>query len=135
MIVTAPHADDGGTQNGCVFVLFLRISGQVLSHQRISNTQGEFTGLFSDTALVGWDSSLLGDLDSDSYSDLVLSAPGDDAEAGAVYVIFLSPDGTCVSHQKLDSSGSGGFTAGLGAGIEWGYAVGALGDLNGDEVR
>jgi len=79
----------------------------------------------------------LGDLNNDGVPDVAIGVFSDDdggAGRGAVYLLFLSSDGTCGSFQKL--SMSYGMPAGfaLDAGDNFGASVSMIGDLNGDGV-
>ncbi|MEE9128697.1 MAG: hypothetical protein V3T84_01670 [Phycisphaerales bacterium] len=61
-----------------VVVLAVVMSGQrakaqpgwVLSHQKISDTQGGFTGILDDSNGFGFSAASLGDLDNDGDTDL-----------------------------------------------------------------
>ena len=67
--------------------------GEVLSHQKISDTQGNFTGTLDNTDVFGNSVALLGDLDGDNVDDLVVGALFDDdggTNRGAVWVLFLA---------------------------------------------
>ncbi len=71
--------------------------GSVLSHQKISDTQGGFTGTLDDSDYFGRSVASLGDLDGDGVGDLAAGAWGDDdggTDRGAVWVLFL--DGICL---------------------------------------
>jgi len=66
--------------------------GWVLSHQKISDTEGGFTGILDDVDLFGRSVASLGDLDGDGLGDLAVGALGDDdggTGRGAVWVLFL----------------------------------------------
>ena len=85
--------------------------GTVLSHQKISDTEGGFTGILDDLDYFGTSMVSLGDLDGDGVGDLAVGAFADDdggeppaANHGAVWVLFL--DGICL--WDLDASGSVG---------------------------
>ncbi len=52
---------------------------------------------------------------------------------GAVWVLFLTGDGTVKAHQKI-SDEDGNFGGTLADGDEFGFAVTSLGDLDGDGV-
>ena len=52
--------------------------GWVLSHQKISSTEGGFTEILDDGDLFGWSAASLGDLDGDGVGDLGLRAVRDD---------------------------------------------------------
>jgi hypothetical protein len=111
-------------------------SGWVLSHQKISDTQGRFTGILDDSDYFGWAAASLGDLDGDGVGDLAVGARWDDdgdSECGAVWVLFLNPDGSVKSHQKISDT-QGGFTGILDIGDYFGSSVASLGDLDGDGV-
>ena len=110
--------------------------GEVLSHQKISDTQGGFTGTLEDDDRFGTSVASLGDLDGDGVGDLAVGALGDDdggSFRGAVWVLFLNTDGTVKSHQKISDT-QGGFTGGLDDFDNFGNSVASLGDLDGDGV-
>ncbi len=89
--------------------------GEVLSHQKISDTQGGFTGTLDSFPGFGSSVASLGDLDGDGVGDLAVGAFGDDdggPDHGAAWVLFLNPDGTVKAHQKISAT-QGGFTGGL----------------------
>ena len=123
---------------GAVYILFLDTDGTCLSHQKISPWTGDFTGSLAYDAYFGASTSALGDLNGDGILDIVVGAHGDNT--GAVFILFLESNGTCLSHQKI-SALSGNFTGSLadpttlfGAVDEFGASSSALGDLNGDGI-
>ncbi|MCH7720448.1 MAG: FG-GAP repeat protein, partial [Planctomycetes bacterium] len=86
--------------------------GTVLSHQKISDTEGGFKGELEGGDNFGGSVTSLGDLDGDGVGDLAVGAfPDDDGgfDRGAVWVLFLNTDGTVKSHQKISDT-EGGFT-------------------------
>ncbi len=139
LAVGAFRDDDGGgagSERGAVWVLFLDIDGTVKSHQKISDTEGGFTGTLIDDDFFGGSVTGIGDLDGDGISDLAVGASGDDDGGnrnGAVWILFLDSDGTVKSHQKI-SDNEGGFTGTLEEDF-FGDAVAGLGDLDGDGVN
>ncbi len=48
LAVGARQDDDGGENRGAVWVLFLNTDGTVKSHPKISDTEGDFTGILDD---------------------------------------------------------------------------------------
>ena len=135
IVVGAPWDDDGGFNRGAVWVLFLNTDGTVKSHQKISDTEGGFTGILDDEDFFGFSVASLGDLDGDGVADLGVGARFDDdggRKRGAVWVLFLNTDGTVKSHQKISDT-EGGFTGILDNNDHFGW-VASLGDLDGDGV-
>ena len=117
--------------------MFLNADGTVKMHQKISDTEGGFTGTLDDDDSFGSSVAALGDLDDDNVGDLVVGASGDDDggffKNGAVWVLFLNVDGTVKAHQKISAT-QGDFTGTLENGDEFGSSVAGLGDLDGDGV-
>ncbi|MCZ6851907.1 MAG: hypothetical protein O7F17_09720 [Planctomycetota bacterium] len=137
MAVGAPDDDDGGFNRGAVWVLFLNTDGTVKSHQKISDTQGGFTGLLDNGDRFGVSVASLGDLDGDGVGDLAVGADRDGdggVDRGAVWVLLLHSDGTVKAHQKISST-QGGFTGTLDDADRFGISVAALGDFDGDDLE
>ena len=136
LAVGAPGDDDGGGSRGAVWVLVLNADGTVKSHQKISDTEGNFTGTLDDVDRFGVSAAGLGDLDGDGVGDLAVGARGDDdggTSRGAVWVLLLNPDGTVKSHQKISDT-EGNFTGKLTDVDQFGFSVARLGDLDSDGV-
>ncbi|MEE9129091.1 MAG: integrin alpha [Phycisphaerales bacterium] len=136
LAVGAINDADGGPVRGAVWVLFLDTNGTVKSHQKISNTQGGFTGTLDDSDWFGFSVASLGDLDGDAVGDLAVGALRDDdggRDRGAVWVLFLNTDGTVKFHQKISDT-EGGFTGTLDDFDNFGRSVASLGDLDNDGV-
>jgi cysteine-rich repeat protein len=128
--------DDGGSDRGAVWVLFLDGAGSVLSEQKISDTSGLFGGSLDDDDHFGMSVSLIGDLDNDGNPDIVVGACGDDdggTDRGAVWVLFLNSNGTVKGQQKISDT-VGGLGASLSNGDEFGCAVAGPGDIDGDLI-
>ena len=115
--------DDGGTDRGAVWVLFLTVGGHVRpdlpgapAMQKISSTEGGFAGALDDGDRFGHAVGALGDVDGDGVPDLAVGAGHDDGDnsgsqndAGAIWILFLNADGTVKGHQEV-SLNAGGFT-------------------------
>ena len=143
LAVGAGGDDDGGSDRGALYVLFLASTGNVLSYQKISDTAGNFLEPLSNLDGFGTAVASLGDLDGPggSAGTLAVGAAGDDdggADRGAFYILFLSSTGSVVSYQKVsDTVGNlvetlinldefGGSLAGLGDADRYGPAVSAI---------
>ena len=137
LAVGAFQDSDGAAAAGAVWILFLNADGTVKGEQKISATQGGFGGALDADDHFGWSVAKLGDLDGDGLAELAVGANGDDdgnADAGAVWVLFLNGDGTVKAHQKI-SALQGGFAGVLSADDNFGHSVAPLADLDRDGVR
>jgi len=133
--VGAVNDDDGGLDRGAIYILFLSSAGRVLSQQKISNLQGNFTGALDDGDEFGGSLADLGDLDGaePSTAALAVGAVYDDdggLERGAVYILFLNTNGTVRSSPKISST-SLSMLGALGDDDNFGEDVASLGDLDG----
>ncbi len=136
LAVGAPRDDDGGPCRGAVWILFMNANGTVKTHQKISDTEGGFTGILDDSDDFGSSVAALGDLDGNGTTDLAVGAVFDDdggTNRGAVWILLLNPDGTVKSHRKL-SQIQGGFLGALGDNHAFGASASDLGDSNNDGI-
>lgn len=136
MVVGASYDDDGGTNRGAVYVQFLNADGSIKSYQKISDTQGNFTGVLDNGDRFGAGVSAIGDLNDDGNVDLAVGANYDDdggTNRGAVWILFLTDSGTVDSEQKISDS-LGGFTGTLDDNDYFGHRVVSPGDIDGDGV-
>ena len=123
--------DTGGTDRGAVHVLSLNADGTVKSSQLIAHNTGGM-GALDDSDGFGSAITTIGDLDGDGVQEVVVSATGDGADRGAVYVLFMNTDGTVKATQKI-ADGVGGLASNtLANGDRFGSALADLGDLNAD---
>jgi hypothetical protein len=137
LAVGATGDDDGGTDQGAVWILFLNDDGTVDSEEKISETTGGFGGVLDAGDGFGTSICPLGDLDGDGNRDIAVGALRDDdggMDQGAVWVLFLNADATVASEQKISET-SGGFGGDLDPGELFGFSVCSLGDLDGDGNR
>jgi hypothetical protein len=136
LAVGGDRVDDGGTDRGAVWLLFLRSDGSVGKKRKISALAGGFTGPLSDGDRFGSALASFEDLDGDGLRDLAVGATGDDdgaANAGATWILFLDADGGVANHAKLSATTPA--LAGLLAQNDaFGSALAVLDDLDGDGV-
>ncbi len=142
LAVGAPFDDDGGVglqpARGAVWVLFLNQGGTVKAEQKISDTVGGFQGMLDDGDLFGFSLAGLGDLDGDGTRDLAAGAPRDDdggggldVNRGAVWMLFLNPNGTVKIEQKISDT-AGNFQGTLNDFDWFGSSLASLADMDGD---
>lgn len=127
MAVGAP----GNFPFGALWILFLNSNGTVKSHQKIDGVVGGLQGLLETGDAFGWGLAALGDLDGDGHPELASGALGDGAQEGALWILFLDPDGTVRTQRKINET-HGGFTGQLDPGDWFGISAAWLGDLDGD---
>ena len=102
-LAVGAYYDDGGTNCGAMWILFLNANGTTKSYQKISDTAGSFTGTLSDDDRFGSSVASLGDLDGDGVADIAVGARLDDdggSGRGAVWILFLNTNGTVKSYQQ-----------------------------------
>ncbi|MCP4962497.1 MAG: hypothetical protein GY925_24900, partial [Actinomycetia bacterium] len=108
--------DDGGSNRGAVYLLFLNADGTVKAEQKISDTAGGLSVALDNNDYFGYSVSGMGDIDGDGIADIAVGARFDDdggTDRGAVYVLFLNSDGTVKAEQKISDS-AGGLSTPLG---------------------
>ena len=140
LVVGARSDDDGGTDAGAAYILFMNSDLTVKSTSKISALSGGLGGGVLDGGdFFGYALASPGDLNNDGIQDLTVGAPNDDdgsEDAGAIYNLFLDRSGSVQGFQKI-SNDIGRLTPGnvgspLGEGDLFGTAAGAIGDFDND---
>ncbi len=116
LIVGARSDDDGATDAGAAYILFMAADGSVGSHQKISALQGNFTDELVAGSFFGYGVAGIGDYNGDTIPDVAVSAPA--APVPVIYILHLDRDGTVKSMVRN--------TRVVGQGLS------AVGDLNDD---
>ena len=133
LAVGAALDDDGNTNRGAIWILFLNADGTVKGHTKISDWSGGFGGSMWTNGRFGQSIANLGDLNDDGVIDLAVGASRH-GDGGAVWILFLNANGTVKSYNFI-SSFAGGFSGAVEADSEFGYSVTGLGDIDGDNVE
>ena len=137
-IAVGAHWDnDGGTQRGAVYILYLEPpttpgtdAQGVKGFVKISDTSGGFATPLLNGALFGYAVENIGDRNADGQTDIAVGAIFQDT-VGVVFLLTMSPScalgpASCTVQAELPiSEGVGGFEGGLvgddafGTGIAW----------------
>jgi hypothetical protein len=116
LVVGARSDDDGETDAGAVYILFMNTDGTVQSNQKISALEGGFTETLLQNNFFGYGVAGIGDYDGDGIPDIAVSAPS--SANIALYIIHLNNDGTVKNFIKNSNIIAQGLSA--------------VGDLNND---
>ena len=133
LAVGARLDDAGGTSSGAIYILFMNADGTVNTSTKINNPDP----LPNTDDYFGHAIASLGDANGDGVPDLVVGAPRHNdggVNRGAIFILYLNPDGTLQSHAKISDT-EGNFTAALDNNDEFGSAIHQVGDLDGNLVR
>lgn len=137
LAVGASQDDDGGTNVGAVWILFLDATGNVINSNKLSATTGaSMLGLGADDRF-GVAIENLGDINGDGVTDLLVGASQDDdggSDRGAAYILNLSSTGSINSFHKISST-SAYFTGQLDNADNFGLSCAVLNDINGDGFK
>ncbi len=134
--VGAYRENDGGANRGAVYIIRLNANGTVKSQQKISSTQGGFTGPLLNADWFGTGVAAIGDLDGDGIIDIAVGTELDKdggTNRGAVYILMLNANGTVKDEQKISST-QGGLVGPLLDNDRFGNAVAGIGDIDGDGI-
>lgn len=118
LVVGARSDDDGATDAGAVYMLFMNNDGTVNGYQKISMLEGGFNETLNAGNFFGYGVAGMGDLDGDAVPDIAVSAPTPPNRA--LYIIHLNADGTVKDYVK-------------NAGVP-GSGLANVGDLNNDGI-
>ena len=116
IVIGARSDDDGATDAGALYIVFMNSDGTVQSNQKISQTEGGFNETLLQSNFFGYGVAGIGDYDEDGIPDIAASAPST-ANAG-IYIIHLNRDGTVKNFVKNSTITAQGLSA--------------IGDLNND---
>ena len=131
--VGAKGDDAGGNLRGTVHVITLHSYGGPKKTTEINSATPNGPSL-ADGDEFGTSVAGIGDVDGDGTADIAVGAPGDDSglegASGAVYVVFMKPDGTVKSTAEIELSSPNGPL--LTTFDFFGSSVSGLGDMDGD---
>jgi hypothetical protein len=130
ILIGAPTNDDGGSDSGKTYLIFGNSSGWDFDFP-LSNANASFYGEnASDKS--GYTISSAGDVNGDSYDDILIGAPNNDdggIDSGKTYLIFGNSSGWA---KNINLSSAEASFIGGGPGDYSGYSVAGAGDVNND---
>ena len=145
LVACDPNSNLGGTNRGSIQLLFFNDNSQVISDNTVTigtDTGGFGTGLEDNDRFGGREVAFLDDIDEDGSLEIAVGAFMSDGGKGAIWILSLEPDDfTVVSKLKI-AEGLNGFNETLATGenpngtqgAQFGHAMCAAGDLNGDGI-
>ncbi|MCB1760587.1 MAG: DUF4347 domain-containing protein, partial [Gammaproteobacteria bacterium] len=95
ILVGADADDDGGSNQGAAYLLFLNPDGTVKGEQKLSSGAGGLSANLDNDDWFGVSATGLGDLDGDGVVDLLIGAEQDDdggIDRGALYLLSLQAE-------------------------------------------
>lgn len=98
LVIGARSDDDGATDAGAVYIVFLNTDGTVQSNQKISMLEGGFNETLLENNFFGYGVAGIGDYDNDGIPDIAASAPA--STNRGLYIIYLNSDGTVKDYVK-----------------------------------
>jgi len=116
IVVGARSDDDGKTDAGAVYILFMNYDGTLKSYQKISMISGGFTDTLNEGNFFGYGVAGIGDYNADGIPDIAVSSPA--PPNNSLYIIHLNTDGTVKNYVKNKNIIAQGLSA--------------IGDINGD---
>lgn len=138
--VGAPYTNNSGNPDyGAVYICFMNANGTVKSspapvkiEHGSSITTPSGTLSLGNSELFGMSVAGIGDLNGDTYEDIVVGAPGTVTQGqtrGSVYIFFLNASGAILSYNQIKHG-----TITLDINADFGMSVANAGDLNGDGI-
>jgi protein involved in polysaccharide export with SLBB domain len=101
----AEQDNDGGTDRGAAWIMFMDSDGELISKSKVSSTSGNFAGPLADGDLFGSSLAQIGDLDADGTIDIAAGAKRDDdggTDRGALWILFMQPSETDIDFTLFD---------------------------------
>jgi len=133
LVVGAFGADPNGESSGKSYVVFGKADSTAVSLSDVANGTGGFAINGEAGNGVGFSVSGAGDVNGDGKDDLIVNAPGANADgSGKSYVVFAKADNSSVEVSDV-AAGIGGFAINGEAEDDGaGFSVSDAGDVNGD---
>lgn len=127
-----------------IFKLFAQyLPGDVVNYIEISANVGGFTGQLAGTNRFGSAITKINDLDGNGVDEIVVGEPFVDdynpityyggVNSGAIWVLFMNPDGTVMNQQKISAT-EGNFYGNLTPETVFGSSLTTVGDIDGNGV-
>ncbi len=117
-----------------IFIRLSAQSGEVLEMNKISATNGSFTGLTNDYKYFGRGVCSIGDVNKDGYSDLAVSAMNNSTLEGAIFILFLDNNFKVKSYKIIERN-INGLTGAFSSMQFFGLNLSNIGDMDNDGIN
>lgn len=121
-----------GSSQGAVYILFMTPERGIKSHQFITTGEAGFEPFLKENSCFGSSIARIGDLDGDGVTELAVGAMGLGKQRGGIYILYMNKDGTVKKSTQISSLY--GWDHKLNVEDQFGHAVRAIGDLDGDGI-
>ena len=145
-VIGAPNADANGSNSGTTYVVFGGsgnlsaldgADGKTDGSINLANL-GATTGLLvngpTSSAQAGHAVAVVGDVNGDGRTDVLIGAPGLSTSTGAAYLVFGTTTGGTLGLGSLNGSNGFAFAGDSSGSPQTGLSVAGIGDVNGDGV-
>ncbi|MEL6634232.1 MAG: PKD domain-containing protein [Bacteroidota bacterium] len=103
LLVGEPLGNEGGSNHGRIWIMYMNIDGTVKAQDSIGDLSGNFSGSLFINDFFGWGVGGLGDWDGDGLQEIIVGTPGSDDgmnNTGKAWILTLegcmtTPTFTC----------------------------------------
>jgi len=136
--VGAVWDDDGGSNRGAYWILFMKRDGTVKGWNKLSSSSGSVHSTLSSYGEFGFDCVVLGDRNADGIQDLAIGSPDQNTggnQQGAVFIFYMNRNGSSKADFRITENYGGFNGTMLDYNDEFGCSLEGIGDLDRDGIQ